>query len=99
MVADIQAGADGLLQGDGASVRAAANLAPGEQLEPAFDEVEPGSRGWGEVHDEPRVPGKPRLVFSDGTPRIARVSFSAYWDDLRNPFEFSSDATANTHKI
>ena len=42
-------------------MRAALKLLGGEFAEPAFDQVEPGARGWGEVDDESRVGQQPFL--------------------------------------
>jgi hypothetical protein len=53
--------ADVFVEGADAAVGAALQFLGGQLAEPAFDQVEPGTAGRGEVQDEPGVPGEPPL--------------------------------------
>ena len=50
---------DGLFQLFGGAVNASSELLFGEVCEPAFDQVQPRGRGWGEVQVEARPLGQP----------------------------------------
>ena len=52
---------NGRLEGARASVRPPLDLFVGEQGEPAFDEIEPGPAGRGEVQMKPRPAGQPAM--------------------------------------
>ena len=45
-----------VLEFAGAAVNPAAQLSFSKEREPAFDQVKPGTTGWGEVQMEARVP-------------------------------------------
>jgi hypothetical protein len=45
-----------VLEFAGAGVNAPAQLSFSKEREPAFDQVKPGTTGWGEVQMEARVP-------------------------------------------
>src|SRR5260370_20217807 len=60
-VAVINVREDRGLQSACAPMRPALDLFGGEQGEPAFDEIEPGTTGWREVQMEPGMAGQPAV--------------------------------------
>ena len=58
----VDPGADVAFEVDPAAVGRAAQRAPGQFSEPAFDEVEPGAAGGGEVQVEPGVAQQPSFL-------------------------------------
>src|SRR5712692_11362721 len=60
-IAEGDVGENGGLKGARAPVRPALDLFVGEQGEPAFDEIQPGTTGRGEVQMEPRPTRQPAV--------------------------------------
>ena len=59
MVIEPQIVADGLLESDGAAMRAALDLTFAQKGKAALDQIEPGAGGRGEMQHEARVASKP----------------------------------------
>ena len=60
-VVGVEVGADGLVQLDDGAEDAALQPLLGQGGEEALDGVDPGGRGWREVHVDARMPGQPSL--------------------------------------